>query len=377
VRVAIVHDWLTNEGGAEQVVLALHRLYPDAPIFTSVRDAKRTPSFDGLDVRTSYLQHWPLSKSKHQLYPTLRPRAFRSFDLSGFDVVISSSSAEAKNVIVPEGAVHICYCHTPIRYYWSDYRAYLRRLEFGFLNPIVRAVMPALVRWMRRIDLAAAGRVDFFVANSEFVAERIQKYYKRDSEVIYPPVGVSGLSYNKKRSDYLLSMSRLVPYKRVDLAVKAATELGLPLVVAGDGPELSKLQRFAGPSVQFLGRVSDTQKNTLYEEARALIFPAEEDFGIAPVEAMAAGCPVVLYGKGGATESVRSGKEGIYFDEQTISSVQNALIRLKKTKFSPAELHRRAEDFSDEKFAARMKAFVADSYKKHRQELAMAAENSS
>jgi glycosyltransferase involved in cell wall biosynthesis len=226
LKVAIVHDWLTNEAGAEQVVLALHKLYPEAPIYTSVWDKSRTPSFAGLDVRTSFLQNLPFAQEKHQLYPTLRPRAFR----------ISSSSAEAKNVVVPNG-IHICYCHTPIRYYWSDYEAYRSRMEFGALNPLIRLVMPSMVKGMRKTDLRAARNVDYFVANSQFVACRIKEYYKRDAEVIYPPVDVDALRPDKPRKDYFLTMSRLVPYKRVDLAVQAATGFGSALKVAGDGPE--------------------------------------------------------------------------------------------------------------------------------------------
>jgi glycosyltransferase involved in cell wall biosynthesis len=349
LKVALVHDWLTGEAGAEQVTLSLSRLFPDAPIYTSVRVPERTPSFARLDVRTSFLQRWPLS-GRQQLYPHLRPLAFESFDLSGYDVVISSSSAEAKGVIVKPGTLHLCYCHTPTRYYWNDYHAYLERMEFGLLNPFVRRAMPYLTNYLRLWDLAAARRVDQFVANSHEVAARIKKYYGRDSEVINPPVNVGAFTPAKERGDYLLSVGRLVPYKRVDLVVEAATRLGLPLKVAGEGPERRRLEKLAGPSVEFLGRVAQGELPALYAGARAFIFASEEDFGIVPVEALAAGVPVIAYGQGGIKDSVVPGEHGVFFGEQTADSLEEALKNFDPASFDTKKLRARSELFSEAEF---------------------------
>jgi glycosyltransferase involved in cell wall biosynthesis len=357
-KVALVHDWLTGEAGAEQVLLALHRLFPEAPIYTSVRNPERTPSFEGMDIRTSFLQKWPLWK-RQQLYPQLRPLAFESFDLSDYDVVISIASAESKGVVTRPGTVHICYCNTPIRYYWNDYHAYLGRMEFGLLNPLVRLVMPYLTNYLRLWDYTAAQRVDYFVANSKTTQARIGKYYRRDSQVIYPPVAVDSFKYQTKKDDYFLCVGRLVPYKRVDLAVQACTEQKLTLKVAGEGPELDKLKKLAGPTIEFLGRVPSSELPALYAKARAFIFAAEEDFGIVPVEAMASGTPVITYGLGGATETVVDGVTGLYFGEQTVESLIEALKKFDKQKFEPKLIRARAEEFNESRFAKELSELVA------------------
>jgi glycosyltransferase involved in cell wall biosynthesis len=355
-------------------LMALHEVYPDAPIYTSVWDKERTPRFAGMDIRTSFLQKWPWATTKHQLYPTLRPLAFESFDLSEYDIVISITSAEAKDVMTAPNTFHICYCNTPIRYYWNDYQNYLKRLEFGLLNPLVRLLMPGLVSRMRQIDYVAAQRVDTFIGNSHTVSDRIKKYYGRESVSIYPPVEVNHFKPSKKK-DYYLSFGRLVPYKRTDLAVEAATELGLPLKVAGSGPDLERLKKIAGPTVEFLGRVSEADHQKLMAEAKAVIFCAEEDFGIVPVEAMAAGTPVIAFGKGGATETVVEGETGTFFAEQSQDSLVRALKEFDPKKYKIEDLRSQAEKFSTKRFKDEMKAFVEKSYAEHQAEMAKAGKS--
>jgi glycosyltransferase involved in cell wall biosynthesis len=362
-RVAIVHDWLTNQGGGERVVWALHRAFPEAPIYTSVFNPKALPQFANLDVRTSFLQHWPLAKTKHQLFPTLRTLAFEAFDFSNYDVVISSSSAEAKGVITKPYTLHICYCHTPTRYYWSDYAQYRRSTGFGVLSPLVRLVMPRIVERMRMWDFAAAQRVDEFIANSRYVEQRIAKYYRRDSTVINPPIQVDRFAPTAESRTGFVVVSRLIPYKRVDLAVRACTELKLPLTVIGDGSELDKLKAMAGPTINFLGRAGDEETNYAYASATAFIFPAEEDFGLTPLEAMASGTPVIAYSKGGATETVIEGKTGIFFPEQTVASLKAALKAFKPADYDPATIRAHAQQFDEAVFIKNIQKFVADNLK--------------
>ena len=348
-KVAIVHDWLTNLGGAERVVEVMHKAYPEAPIYTSVYNPKNLKLFEGADVRPSFLQHWPLAKRKHQLYPTLRARAFESFDFSGYDVVISSSSAEAKGVITPTETYHISYIHTPTRYYWSNYDEYLARPGYGPLNPLVRLALPRLVGKMRHWDYAAAQRPDMLLANSKTVQDRIKRYYKRDSLVVYPPVDLERFgTEGPTDGDFYLVVSRLVPYKRVDLAVEACTELGKKLVVIGDGPEMNKLRKSAGPTIQFKGFLTDAHTREQYLACKAFIFPANEDFGITPLEAMACGKPVIYLNQGGASETVVDGKTGVGFANQSIDDLVGAIKRFEKMQIEASDCVVRAKHFGGE-----------------------------
>jgi glycosyltransferase involved in cell wall biosynthesis len=361
LRIAIVHDWLTNQGGAERVVMALHKAYPEAPIFTSVYAPDKLPDFKGLDVRTSFLQHWPLSRSKHQLYPLLRTIAFESFDFSDYDVVISSCSAEAKGVITSPETLHICFLYTPTRYYWSGYQEYLHNTGFGVLSPLVRLIMPRLVNRMRQWDLAAAARPDRLVTQSHYVARRIAKYYRRDdTPVINPPIQADRFQVGTEERNGFVVVSRLVPYKRVDLAIQACNQLRLPLTVIGGGTELERLRKLAGLTVKVVGRRSDAEIAAAYASAQAFIFPAEEDYGITPIEAMAAGTPVIAYAAGGATETVEEGITGTFFSEQTVASLVAALQSFDPTQFDPAKIRAHAERYDEAEFIKKMQKFVDD-----------------
>ncbi len=366
LKVAIVADWLTNLGGAERTILSLAKLFPHAPIFTTVYDPARCEPFAGRDVRTSFLQGLPFWR-KHQLFSALRPMAVESLDLREFDVVISSSSAEAKGIITRPETVHLCYCHTPTRYYWSDTHAYAKRLEFGVLNPLARIAMPILLSRLRRWDALAARRVDRFVANSATTARRIAKYYRRASTVIHPFVDARHfVPHPKPKSDYVFIVSRLIPYKRVDLAVEASNRLGMKLIVAGDGPERARLEDMAGPQVTFVGRTTDDELRDLYQHCSVFLFPQEEDFGITPLEAMACGRPVLAYGKGGALETVAAGETGAFFTDQSADGLTEALRAFKPEDYSEAACRARAESFAEPVFRRTWKAFVEESADAHR-----------
>ncbi len=356
MRVAIVHDWLNQVGGAEQVLEALVALFPGAPIYTSIYDAQRMPAaYRTWDIRPSFMQRLPGVSRHHQWYLMLYPLAFESFDLTSYDLVISNKSAFCHGVVTAAEARHLCYCLTPTRFVWM-YESYCQREGIGRgADALLRLVIP----WLRLWDQAASQRVDRYVAISSVVRERIRKFYRRDSEILYPPVDVASLRpTNEPADDYFLIVSRLVPYKRIDLAVDAFTRLGLPLWIAGDGRDRKALERRAGPTVRFLGRVSAEERTRLLQRCRALIFPGLEDFGLTPVEAMACGRPVIAFGGGGALDTVINGETGLFFAEQTADSLMEAIGRFQAADFDPAACRAQAERFSQEEFARRMRELV-------------------
>ena len=363
-RVAIVHDWLTVAGGAEVVVEELHKLFPSAPIYTSVYNAAAVPALKGADVRTTYLQtRLPrFLRYKHVLWPTLRAKAFRALDLSEFDIIISSSSAEAKAVRKTKpGQVHIAYVHTPIRYYWSHYEEFKQEFSFGVLTPFIRPVIPFFVKRMRKLDLESIEGIDVLIANSTVTQERIKQYYNRPSTVVHPPVNVDRFTPPPKgeRSGYII-WGRHVPYKRFDLAIAAANQLGVPLTILGSGNDTERLKKLAGPTVTFTGRVSDGELVRLAQSSKAFLFPAEEDFGIAAVEALAAGTPVIAYAKGGALDIVQDGESGVLFADQTVESLVAAIKRFETMSFLPATLHRKAKRFDKGLFDTKIRKIVQD-----------------
>jgi glycosyltransferase involved in cell wall biosynthesis len=358
-KVALVHHWLTSPGGAERVLYELHQMWPDAPIYTTAYRAEKFPEFADADVRTTFLDKIPFLKRKHQLFPIFIGLPFKTFNLSDYDLVISSDAAEAKLVKTGPHTLHICYCHTPVRYYWSDYEWRLHNLPFGPFNWLARIVFPMVVSRLRKVDYAGAQAVDVFIANSEHVKQRIKQYYHRDSTVIYPPIVTEPLiKLARGQSDYYLVVSRQVASKRVDIAVDAFNELGLKLKVAGSGEEMAVQRRRAKSNIEFLGYVPDDERNQLMAGAKAFIFPPEEDFGMVPLEAMAAGTPVIAYNAGGAPEYIEDGKSGVLFDEQSAEALVAAVKRFEGMKFRPEVVRSKAMEFDARVFRRRMSDFV-------------------
>jgi glycosyltransferase involved in cell wall biosynthesis len=346
-RVAISHEWLTIPGGSEKVVLELLDLFPNADIYTSVYDPGPWPeAVRRARVHTSFLDRLPGAR-RH--YPRLLPfmnAAFESFDLSGYDLVISSNHACAKNVITGPGTLHVCYCHTPMRYAWDP--GFFAGERLGLAE---RALLPLLLGRLRRQDAIASSRPDVFVANSTFVAARIAKFYRRDSHVIHPPVEVDGLLSTRRRDEgYYLYLGRLVPYKRADVAVEACARLGRPLKVVGGGRGARALDRLGGPGTELLGWVDDARLADIVAGARALLFPGVEDFGIVPVEVQAAGVPVIAYGQGGARDSVVDGVTGVFYDDPSVQGLCDTIERFEQLDFDEAEIRRHASAFGPERF---------------------------
>jgi glycosyltransferase involved in cell wall biosynthesis len=350
-RTAIVHYWLVGMRGGEKVVEALCRLLPDADIFTLFYEPERvSPAIRAHNVKASFLN--PLRRHYRSLLP-LMPLALETFDLRDYDLVVSSESGPAKGVIVPSSARHICYCHTPMRYLWDLYPAYLHEFTSSSFK---QALMAPLAAYLRLWDFASSARVDSFVANSYNVQRRIWRTYRRESDVVHPPVAVDKFSWKPER-DYLLIVSELVAYKRLEYAVRLCAQRGIRLKIAGDGPEFRKLNRVAGSSVEFCGRVTDTELGDLYSHCRALLVPGEEDFGMTMVEALASGKPVVALGRGGAREIVEPGC-GLLYDEPTETSLHAALRRLERHEFRAPDLQAAAQKFSEAEFHRRMQPLL-------------------
>ncbi len=365
MKIALVHDHLNQLGGAEKVLLALHEMYPQAPIYTLTYDKKAMgPDFATLDIRTSFIQRLPFGVRRYKWFLPLMPAAFEQFDFSRYDVVISSSSAYSKGIITKPETLHICFCHTPTRYLWNDHFDYVSTIR----GPkFVKKMVQLFSTYLRIWDKMSADRVNKFIANSAYVQHRIKKYYQRDADVIYPPVETAQFTLAEPQ-DYYVIVSRLRPYKKVDLAIEAFNQLGLPLKVIGGGEEEHRLRALARKNIEFLGMLSDEEKRPVIAQSKAFINPQEEDFGIAAVEAMAAGRPVIAYGKGGATESVIDGKTGLFFTEQTVPSLVEAIQRFEATKdqFDPFFIKQHAAEFDRELFKKRIRDYVDTALAEHR-----------
>jgi glycosyltransferase involved in cell wall biosynthesis len=365
LRVAIVHYWFVNRGGGERVVESLAEVFPQADLYAVIADrSKMAPILRDRKLQTSFLQGIPWSKrlNRHLLF--LHPLALEQFDLSDYDLVISSESAPTKGVLTSSKTCHICYCHSPMRYIWDMYPKYRQGM-----GPLVRSAFTLTAHYMRMWDVASAGRVDYFAANSHFTASRIWKTYRRESTVIHPPVCIPDVVTRNGGGDYYLTVGRLVDYKRVDLAVEACTKINRPLRVVGDGPQYRNLKRIAGPTVQFLGALSDQDLHEQLSHCRALLFPGEEDFGIVPVEAQGFGRPVIAYASGGALETVRGivprgswvdDPTGVFFLEQTASSLANAisLFEIQEQRFSPVTIRNHSLQFDSAHFKSKMAEFA-------------------
>lgn len=373
LRVAIVHYWFVDRAGGERVVEALCEMLPQADLFSLVADrSEMAPALRSRKLQTSFLQQFPGATRFHRHLLFLQPLALEQFDLSGYDLVISSESGPAKGVITSSKTCHVCYCHSPMRYIWDMYPAYKRSM-----NPLVRSIFALTAHYMRLWDYATAGRVDFFVANSNFIASRIRKFYGRKSTVIYPPVETAAALPETNEGDYYTAIGRLVEYKRTDLAVRACNELGRHLTVIGDGPELKHLRRIAGPTIQFLGKVSDEKLRANLAGARALLFPGEEDFGMVPVEAQSLGRPVIAYGSGGILETVRGelpngfsveDATGVFFDEQSPAKLAEAILHFEaqQDRFSAEKIREHALQFDRAVFKKRMEEFLSSAVEEFR-----------
>ena len=363
MKIAIVHDYLNQAGGAERVVGTLHTMFPGAPIFTTILD--RGSLWEVLrdaDIRTSWMQKLPLLKRHFKAYLLFYPGAIERFDLREYDLVISSSSAFGKAAITRPGALHICYCHTPMRFVW-DYERYMEREQYG--SP-VRAILVPVLRRFRTWDVKTASRPNLYVANSTVVADRIKRFYGRDSIIVPPPVAVQRFTPVDAPEDFYLIVSRLNPYKRVDLVVKAFNDLGRKLVIIGDGPDRAVLQKMAKPNITFLGRLPDPQVADYYARCKALLFPGDEDFGIVPLEANAAGRPVIAFKAGGALDTVIDGETGIFFSELTPESLSAAVLRAEKTTWDSVAIRKHAEDYAEPRFRERfMRLVESEVEKKH------------
>jgi glycosyltransferase involved in cell wall biosynthesis len=357
LKVAIVHDWLYG-GGAERVVYELHKMFPDAPIYTSYCSDEWRNKLDG-KVVTGFLQYWPFSKLRKFL-PVLRIWWFTHLKFNGYDLVISSSgNGEAKGIKVPKGTTHVCYCHTPTHFYWKHYDQYAQQPGFGALNPLARLGLRLLVGPLRRWDLEAAKRPDYFMANSTQIQEDIKKYYGRDSVVIFPPVDIARFAGAKTAERYgYVTMGRQVPYKHFDLVIEACSQLGVPLKVIGRGPDHDRLVRLAGSSVEFLTDITDEEMPEQLAGAYAFLYAANEDFGIAPPEAMATGTPVLAYKAGGALDYVVPHKTGEFFEPQNTEALIKALRAFDPKMYNNAEIATFAERFSSDKFAQNMQDFL-------------------
>lgn len=363
MKIALVHDWLNQVGGAESVLENLVALYPDAPVYTSIYAPEAMPPhYREWDIRASWMNRLPGVHRHHQVFLPFYPLAFESLDLGQYDVVLSNKSGFCHGIITSPQTVHICYCLTPTRYVWR-YHDYAEREGLGTL---ARAVLsPALSR-LRVWDRVAADRADRFVAISTEIQHRIQKYYRRQSEIIHPPVDTARFDVMPSHDDYFLIVGRQVPYKRIDLAVQACTRLGLTLKIAGSGRDHERLKSMAGPTVEFLGRVPDDELPDLVGRCRAFLFPGAEDFGIAPVEAMAAGRPVIAYAYGGALETVIEGVSGSLFYEQTAESLCDALRRFDADAYDPRAIRRHAEQFDASVFRQKISETVTRAWEEHR-----------
>jgi glycosyltransferase involved in cell wall biosynthesis len=355
VRIAVVHDYFTQMGGAEKVAEELYNMLPGADLFATVAVQSKMPeTLKHVPVHTSWMQKLPGLSKYYRLYFPLYPFAVRSLDLSEYDLVVSSSSGYVKGVQVNPNALHVCYCHTPMRWVWS-FDSYSSREKF---NGGVRAVLPSLISGLRVWDEGAAREPDHFIANSQAVSERIMRAYGRHSEVIVPPIDIHRFRVSSEQDDYYVVLARLVPYKRIDLAVSAFTAMNKKLIVIGSGPALESLKADAGPTIHFAGRLPDHEVEQCIARCRALIFPGEEDFGMAPVEVAAAGRPTIAFRAGGATESIVENLTGLFFDEQTTESLIEAVERFERQEWSPQLIRTHAEGFSTEVFQARFKHFL-------------------
>lgn len=361
MRIALVHDYLVQYGGAERVLECFAELFPYAPIYTLIYDEEAMHGvFREKDIRTSFIQKLPFARKQHRLFPPLMPLAIEQFDFSKYDVVLSDSASYAKGIITGPETLHISYIHTPTRYAWDDCQKYTQDFHFP---KIIKRLVPFFMNYIRLWDRASIDRADKIIANSDFVAKRIKKYYRKDSVVINPPVAVDGFRIDEEQGDYFLMVGRLIAYKRHDIAIEAFNKLGFPLKIIGRGPEQERLQRMAGPNIEFLNRVPDEELAEYYAKCRAFIFPQEEDFGIVAIEAMAAGKPIIAFRGGDITEHCQEPRMGILFERQTPEDIIKAVRDFEGRKYDPHYIRSQTLKFDRAVFKRKIKEYINEAVK--------------
>jgi glycosyltransferase involved in cell wall biosynthesis len=362
-KVALIHDWLTTIGGAEKVLESLTQTFP-SDLYTLVKDPKHlkdTP-FEKMKIQTSFIQKLPRAKKKYRSYLPFFPIAIEQFDLSSYDLIISSSHSIAKGVLTHAEQMHICYCHTPMRYAWDLYQQYLResKLKSGVKGVLAKFFLHYLRMW----DAHSSSRANAYIANSRYVARRILKLYQKEADVLYPPVDVNYFELEEEKEEFYVTASRFVPYKKIDLIVEAfGTMPDKKLIVIGDGPDRDKVKAKAKKNIEILGYQSDEVLRKVLQKAKGFVFAALEDFGILPVEAQACGTPVIAFGKGGALETVLENRSGVFFHEQTVKSIVEAINDFEKRGFDPKRIRKHAETFREEHFKIKFKALVDEKHK--------------
>jgi glycosyltransferase involved in cell wall biosynthesis len=367
MKIAIAHEWLTNMGGSEKVTINFKDIYPNAPVYTLLYNPDNLDQeLRDIEVVTSFLQKFKKAKYNHQKYLPLMPFAWEQFDFSNYDVVLSSSSSCAKGIITSPATMHVCYCHSPMRYAWEFYWEYINRENVGKMKSRLIAL---IMNYIRLWDVTSSKRVDYYIANSQNVARRIYKHYRREADVIHPPVKTKYFTISDNDDDYYLIVARLVGYKRLDLAVEAFNELKKPLIIIGEGSQMDYLKSIAKDNIKFLGRQSDDVIKDYYAKCRAFIFPGEEDFGITPVEAQASGRPVIAFKKGGALETILENDTGVFFEEQTVNSVKDAINKFENIKFDKRKIRKHALEFDEEIFKSKIKKYINEKYIEYNREI--------
>lgn len=356
MKIALVHDYLVQNGGAEKVLEAFCELFPYAPIHTLIYSEKLMHgTFSDKKIKTSFLQKMPFAAGRHRIFPQFMPFAIEQFDFSDYDLVLSDSSSFAKGVVTGPETLHICYMHTPMRFAWDDCQKYNK--DFYFPN-FIKKLVPFAMNYIRLWDRISAERPDRIIANSKFIAGRIRKYYKRESVVINPPVDIDRFSVSKEKDDYFLVSGRLMMYKRFDIVIEAFNELGLPLKIIGRGPEFERLKKMAKNNIEFLGRVSDDELVKYFSRCQALIFPQEEDFGITAIEAMASGTPLIAYRGGDIPEHMEAGKTGILFENQKSDDIVKAVKNFRNSDYNPAYIREKVLKFDKRIFKSKIKSYI-------------------
>jgi glycosyltransferase involved in cell wall biosynthesis len=362
VKIALVFDWMTVKGGAEKVNLQLHKMYKEAPIFCSIFDKEKHKEFLDTTIVTSIIDSLPFSKQKHQFYLGLMPQAYEAFDLSEFDIVVSSSHSCAKGIITKPSTLHICYCHSPMRYAWDNWQEYIQNYN---TNRIVKSIAKRKMHKIRMWDRLSAERVDYFIANSNTTKRRIKKYYNKESTVIHPSIDCSKYKIAEKSKGYFLAVGRLTPYKKFDLIIETFNKIGLPLKIVGSGGDQERLKAMAKGNIEFLGYTEEKELKKLYSECEALIFPQVEDFGLTPLECMASGRPVIALKEGGALDTIIQDKTGVFFNKQTPEDLKKAIkyYQDNKKKFKKSQIRAHAENFDKKEFKKQFDTYLKQQWK--------------